>query len=168
MEKRSPESQLLLDEYLVWQDFGGVVVLSPEWGVDVPLWPNSEAVLQLVPEPLLAKLIAWQSIFDSNYTWDGRGWSSDETKGQWEQEALLLVDGLLIVLKDKAELVVDLWPMFPREQNRQLQEYMTRRQAESERWREALEEAGIRLEWRFGTNDEVGRRANSSDDGEVT
>jgi hypothetical protein len=159
METDSPQRKALIDEYLAWQDFGGAIVLSPDWTVDIPLWPHSEAAHQLVPESLLEKIIAWQTIFDSNYRWgdDTRpeGWVSEETKDQWKQEAPIIVAELSSALEGKAELIVDLWPMVRREQNRELQEYSARRKAESERWDTVLKEAGINLVWRaYSTDDE--------------
>jgi hypothetical protein len=170
MDKDSPERKLLLDEYLSWQEFDGVVVLSPEWTVEVPLWPQSDAVDDLVPVLLLEKLVEWQAIFDSNYRWDDdtrpEGWVSEEAKDRWEQEAPIIVAELLSALEGKAELIVDLWPMVPREQNRELHEYWARRKAESDRWSAGLKEAGINLRWRAPTSEELRDRAISKDDKE--
>jgi hypothetical protein len=48
-----------------------------------------------VLEPLLERLVAWQSLFDSNHWWgedkNPEGWLSDEAKDQWELEAAILV-----------------------------------------------------------------------------
>lgn len=163
METVNPdERSLLLDQYLSWVDFDGVIVLSPDWCVDAPLWPQSEATDELVPKPLLEKLTAWQSILDSNYRWrdDSRpeGWLSDEARIQWEGAALGLVSELAATLAGKARLIVDLWLITPSDQNRELQEYRSTRDAESKRWQEALDEAGITLEFRSPLNDESGQR----------
>jgi hypothetical protein len=103
-------------------DFDGVVILSPEYSVDVPLWPNSQAVVALVPAPLLEKLVAWQADFDSNFGWQD-GWHSEEARDRWAEVATVLESELRIVLAGKAELIVDLWPINNSDHNRPLQEY---------------------------------------------
>lgn len=146
------EKRLLLDEYLRWMDFDGVFVLSPDWSVDVPLWPQSEAIDELVPETLQEKLTAWQSIFDSNYRWsdDSRpeGWLSNEAKDLWEQAVPDLVAELTSALEGNAKRIVDLWPITPSEQNHELQEYRKAAKRESDRWQQVLKEAGFELSWR--------------------
>ncbi len=57
-------------------------------------------------------MIAWQKEFDSNFHWD-TGWSSEETKGKWADEAVHLEAELREALAGKAELIVDLWPLYP-------------------------------------------------------
>jgi hypothetical protein len=159
----SPENKrALLDEYLEWCDFGGVFVLSPEWSVDVPLWPNSGAIDELVPEALQEKLTAWQNIFDSNYRWSEEsrpeGWLSKEAKDQWELTAPDLVAELRSALEGKASLIVDLWPITPSEDNRELQNYRKARKEESDHWQYVLKEAGIKLSLRSPFYDESGNR----------
>jgi hypothetical protein len=172
METSSPEERrLLLDEYLSWSDFDGVIILSPDWTVDVPLWPQSDAVDELVPEPLLAKLINWQTIFDSNYRWsDGsrpEGWVSAEAKDQWEQAAPNLVAELTTALEGRARLIVNLWPIIPSDQNSEFQEYQKSKKDESERWRLVLEEAGIKIAWRSPFYDKSGNLTLHGEDGSI-
>jgi hypothetical protein len=169
MEKSSPEEKrLLLDEYLSWSDFDGVIILSPDWTVNVPLWPRSDTVDELVPESLLAKLINWQTIFESNYRWSEgprpEGWLSAEAKDQWEQAVPDLVVELTTALEGRARLIVNLWPITPSDQNREFQEYQKSKKDDSERWRVVLEEAGIKLEWRSFFNDESGQRIKRCQD----
>ena len=87
-----------------------VVRLAPEYGVEVPLWPNGDATDSLVPADLLAKLIAWQAFFDSNFEWD-TGWCSDDAKSRWAEEAVGLEAEPREALAGKVEVVVDLWPL---------------------------------------------------------
>lgn len=87
-----------------------VVTLMPEYGVDVPLWPLEESTDRLVPQELLAKLMAWQAFFDNNFRWD-TGWCSEDAKSRWADEAVGLEAELREALTGKAEVVVDLWPL---------------------------------------------------------
>ncbi len=89
------------------------VTFSPDYGAPSPLWPQSDATDALVPEALLVKLVAWQGEFDSNFGWE-MGWSSDEAKAKWAEEAVGLEAELREALAGKAELVVDLWPLDPK------------------------------------------------------
>ena len=154
------EKRLLLDEYLKWTDFDGVFVLSPDWSVDVPLWPQSEAIDNLVPQSLQEKLTTWQSIFDSNYKWSEperpQGWLSNDAKEEWERAAPDLVAELTSVLEGKARLIVDLWPIIPSEQNQELQDYRKAAKKESDRWQQVLKDAGFKLSWRSAFDDETG------------
>jgi len=86
------------------------VRLSPDYSAPSPLWPTSDETDSLVPEALLAKLIAWQEEFDDNFRWD-TGWQSNEAKLQWAAEADILEADLRVALAGKADLVVDLWPL---------------------------------------------------------
>jgi hypothetical protein len=169
MDENSPERQSLLDDFSKWVDSVSTIILRPDWSVDVPLWPQSDEVERLVPEPLLAKLTAWQLIFDSNYRWSEEdrpeGWLSEQAKDQWEQEAPLIVAELLTALDGKAELIVDLWPMMFPSQNRELQDYSLKRKQESERWTSLLKEAGITVSWRALTPED-GSEWSTSDEGE--
>jgi hypothetical protein len=137
MKKISPEEkQLLLDQYHQWSDFDGVFVLSPDWSVGVPLWPQSGAIDELIPETLQEKLKAWQNIFDCSYRWsdDSRreGWLSKVAGDEWKQAVPELVAELTSALEGKARLIVDLWPITHGEENQELQDY---RQAFSARLR---------------------------------
>lgn len=85
------------------------VTFSPDYSAPSPLWPLSDATDALVPPALLVNLIAWQEEFDSNFGWE-KGWSSDEAKSKWAEEAVKLEAELREALAGIAELVVDLWP----------------------------------------------------------
>jgi hypothetical protein len=87
-----------------------VIQLMPDYGADVPLFPQSDYTDALVPEDLLAKLIRWQSEFLSNYHVDS-GWRSPEARDRWADEAVPLEAALREALEGKADLVVDLWPL---------------------------------------------------------
>jgi hypothetical protein len=87
-----------------------VVTFMPEYGVDVPLWPLGDATDALVPSELLAKLVTWQAYFDDNFHWE-TGWTSEDAKSRWAEEALGLEAELREALAGKAEVVVDLWPL---------------------------------------------------------
>jgi hypothetical protein len=87
-----------------------VIRFMPEYGVDVPLFPQSDDTDALVPEDLLAKLMRWQSEFDKNFHYE-MGWKSTEVRDRWAAEAVPLEAELREALKGKADLVVDLWPL---------------------------------------------------------
>ena len=92
-------------------DSGAVVVeLSPDYMAPSPLWPQSDSTYALVPEPLMARLIAWQKDFDDNFHWED-GWSSDAAKARWAEIAIELEAELRKALAEKAELIVRLWPL---------------------------------------------------------
>jgi hypothetical protein len=163
MDNFNPEKKrLLLIQYLSWQEFDGVIVLSPDWSVDIPLWPQSGKTDELVPKPLLEQLAKWQCIFDSHYRWSEgsrpEGWLSDEARSEWEREAPELVSKLTNALSGKARLIVNLWPITPSSQNRELQEYWTAKKTETKRWQDALDQAGIKLEIHSPFYDESGQR----------
>lgn len=61
------------------------IVLAPDYGVEVPLWPQSDETDALIPEGLLAKLIAWQGEWDSHFHYVN-GWDSEAAKSQWERD----------------------------------------------------------------------------------
>lgn len=83
------------------------LMLAPEFGVRVPLWPKTFDVESLVPDDLLAKLIAWQDYFEANchpFT----GWDSGEARLHFRERGLALVAELKEALGDRAEVVADL------------------------------------------------------------
>ena len=155
------DKRLLLDQYLKWIDFDGVFILSPDWTVDIPLWPQSEAIDDLIPESLQEKLTTWQSIFDVNYMWSEQDkperWLSNDAKEEWERAVPDLVAELTSVLEGKARLIVDLWPITPSGQNRELQDYRKAAKRESDRWQRVLKKAGFKLSWQSGINDATGK-----------
>lgn len=84
--------------------------MSPDYSAPSPLWPLSVGTNSLVPESLLAELIAWQEDFDANFRYD-TGWHSEEAKTRWADASVSLVDQVREALDGKAELIVDLWPL---------------------------------------------------------
>jgi hypothetical protein len=94
-----------------WFSDGQVVRLRlfPEWSVDVPVFPRSDDTDALIPEALLAKLIAWNLYLNQNCHWES-GWKSQDAKDKWIGEVPSLVAQLTAALAGKAELVIDLWP----------------------------------------------------------
>ena len=87
-----------------------VIRMAPDWGAEVPLWPQSDDTDRLIPAPLLARLVLWQEVFLNNYTLD-EWWRSIESKERWEATAEELEPEVREALRGKAELVVDLWPL---------------------------------------------------------
>jgi hypothetical protein len=87
-----------------------IIRFMPEYTVEVPLFPQSDDTVVLVPEDLLAKLIRWQREFDQNYHWE-TGWRSEVIRDRWAAEAVPLEAALREALEGKADLVVDLWPL---------------------------------------------------------
>ena len=81
--------------------------LSPEYGAQVPLWPQSTAAM--VPTALMERLIGWQRDFESNCRWDS-GWKTEEAKARWAEQASALEVDLRLALAKRAEVIVDLWP----------------------------------------------------------
>ena len=96
-----PDPVELLPPTTVW--------LSPDYSAPSPLWPLSVGTNDLVPESLLAELIAWQEDFNANF-WD-TGWRSEEAKIRWSDASVSLVEQVREALAGKAELIVDLWPL---------------------------------------------------------
>src|SRR5664280_138531 len=43
------------------------ITLMPEYGVEVPLWPQDNEIDALVSEGLMEKLMAWQHLFAANF-----------------------------------------------------------------------------------------------------
>lgn len=95
-----------------WFEEGEPVVirLMPEFGVDVPLFPQSDFTEALVPEDLLAKLISWQGQFLDNYVFE-TGRRSPDARDRFAADAGPLETALREALQGKAELEVDLWPV---------------------------------------------------------
>jgi hypothetical protein len=82
----------------------------PEYGVDVPLFPQSDFTVALVPEELMSKLMRWHEVFEENFHWEN-GWRSPEVRDRWAADAVPLEAELRLALAGKADLVVDLWPL---------------------------------------------------------
>ena len=47
--------------------------MAPDYGVEVPLWPQADETDDLVPEDLLHRLMAWQTFWESHHHFE-RGW----------------------------------------------------------------------------------------------
>lgn len=86
------------------------VRLSPDYSAPYPLWPLSDATAAMVPEAVMAKLVAWQKDFDANFHWE-TGWRSDEARDRWAAAATELGPEVRAALDGRAELEVDLWPL---------------------------------------------------------
>ena len=63
--------------------------LAPDYGVEVPLWPQADETDALIPETLLARLIAWQAEWSSHFHYEA-GWDSDAVRTQWERDGAKL------------------------------------------------------------------------------
>jgi hypothetical protein len=110
-EARSNESPKTYAPHDWFPDGVPVVIrFQPEYGVEVPLFPQSDDTDALVPRDLLARLIRWQSEFDQNYHYE-KGWKSGEVRDRWAAEAVPLEAELRVALGGKADLVVNLWPL---------------------------------------------------------
>lgn len=81
-----------------------------EYGVDIPLWPQSQEIEDLVPPHLLQRLVRWQQRFDDSFHWE-RGWCDEATKLEWSEEAQALEGLLRDALPPDVVLTVDLWPL---------------------------------------------------------
>jgi hypothetical protein len=73
------------------------------------VFPRSDDTDALIPEALLAKLIAWNLYLNENCHWE-LGWKSQDAKDKWVGEVPRLVAELKDTLAGKAELEIDLWP----------------------------------------------------------
>jgi len=96
----------------------GVIVLTLEYGAELPLWGGEPDSIfgnidwhftKFSPE-LLDRLAAWQLVFDENYDYE-TGWRSDAVQDRWAHDANDLVADLRAALGTRAELVVKLWPL---------------------------------------------------------
>jgi hypothetical protein len=101
-------------EDLDWDEpLPGVIVLSPEYGAELPLWGegwgNIHWALTKFPPQLLDRLAAWQQAFDENYDYQA-GWRTDAAGDSWAHAAKELAADLRAAIGTRAELVVKLWP----------------------------------------------------------
>jgi hypothetical protein len=87
------------------------ITLMPEYGVEVPLWPQEDETDALVSEGLVAKLTAWQDLFATNF--GQSGWRSEEIKDRWAKQAVALEAELRDEVAGRVEVEVDLWPVNP-------------------------------------------------------
>jgi hypothetical protein len=89
-------------------DTAGAVRLMPEYEVDIPLWGPWDH-LSLSAE-LLERLRRWQRFFDSSFRWD-TGWISESERDEWSDVAASLESDLRHEVGDRAEVIVNLWPL---------------------------------------------------------
>jgi hypothetical protein len=83
----------------------------PEYGVEVPLWPQEDETVALVSVALAAKLMAWQDLFATNF--GQSGWRSEEVRDRWAHRAVALEAELRDEVSGRFEVEVDLWPLKP-------------------------------------------------------
>ncbi len=88
------------------------VELSPEFGVEIPLWPQDGETHALIPAALLERLITWQRSFRANFN-PHSGWTSLTINTQWAEEALELEADLRAAFEGRFRVEVDLWPLNP-------------------------------------------------------
>jgi hypothetical protein len=92
----------------------GVIRLAPDYFAELPLWAdgfgNVAWQFTKFPPKLLDRLAAWQRQFDDNYDCQS-GWRSAEIRRRWARDAQVLAAAVQAELGDRAELVVDLWPL---------------------------------------------------------
>jgi hypothetical protein len=93
----------------------GVVRLAPDYGASLPLWGEGSGNIDWrftkFPPQLLDRLAAWQRDFDDNYHYQ-TGWRSAATRDRWAHHAQRLAADVRATLGTRAELVVDLWPIY--------------------------------------------------------
>lgn len=91
------------------------VCLSVEYSVKIPLWGDWPPDTRL-PDELRDRLAAWQAEFDEQFHWES-GWRSKAAREHWMSQAGDLADTLREVLKGRAELEVNLWPVADEERD---------------------------------------------------
>ena len=87
------------------------ITLMPEYGVEVPLWPQEDETVALMSVALAAKLMAWQDLFATNF--GQSGWRSEEVRDRWAHQAVALEAELRDEVSGRFEVEVDLWPLNP-------------------------------------------------------
>ena len=88
------------------------VELSPDYGAEMPLWPQEDVTDSLVPAELKERLLAWQQVFEANFE-PPSGWKSMTIKSQWAETAVQLEADLRAAVDGRVEVEVDLWPLNP-------------------------------------------------------
>jgi hypothetical protein len=63
--------------------------MAPDYGVEVPLWPQADETAALVPEDLLQRLMAWQAFWESHHDYE-RGWDSEDARTSWRKDGAVL------------------------------------------------------------------------------
>ena len=101
--KQFPEANPRLREKLE-----RVVKLMPEYSVEMPLWGRWKQ-LEL-SAALLARLRKWQVHFEESFRPES-GWLSVTARESWTDEAKVLEDELRREVGDRADVVVNLWPI---------------------------------------------------------
>ena len=87
------------------------ITLMPEYGVEVPLWPQDNEIDAFVSEGLMEKLMAWQHLFAANF--GPSGWRSQDVREKWLEQAAALESELRMEVAGHVEVEVDLWPTNP-------------------------------------------------------
>ena len=89
-----------------------VVTLEQEYGAELPL--GGEGVLAWhrtkFSPALLDRLAAWQEDFENGFDYDS-GWRSRQARNRWAEQAKGLETEVRAELGNRAELVVNLWPL---------------------------------------------------------
>ncbi len=62
---------------------------APDYGVEVPLWPQADETDALVPEDLLHRLMAWQTDWETHFHYE-RGWDSEDSEARWRRDGSAL------------------------------------------------------------------------------
>ena len=86
------------------------VKLMPDYSADTPLWGDWEELA--LPTQLLTRLERWQNDFDRWFHYE-HGWDTAQHRDRWGRDAETLINDLRQIIGNRAELVVDLWPLRP-------------------------------------------------------
>jgi hypothetical protein len=89
-----------------------VVTLEPEYGAELPLGGEGVLAWQRTKfsPALLDRLAAWQEDFENGFDYDS-GWRSRQARNRWAEQAKGLETEVRAELGNRAELVVNLWPL---------------------------------------------------------
>jgi len=94
---------------------GPVLMLSPDYTADLPLWGMPIEPLG-IPTPLLEDLRSWQRAFDKDFD-PHLGWISPEAEQTWAAAAVGLEARLLEAVDGRVEVQIDLWPLDHSDEN---------------------------------------------------
>lgn len=87
------------------RDMPRVLHLECDVGVEIPMFPQYQAVEDMLPADLRQRMMKWQEFFDHNWHWD-RGWKSHEAETEHIQEGEALLPLVQEVFRGKAEVVL--------------------------------------------------------------
>ena len=65
--------------------FDRTIRMAPDYGVDVPLWPQADEINELASEVLLRRLSDWQAFCESHHHVDN-GWDSEDSQARWQDK----------------------------------------------------------------------------------